>query len=363
MTRYLVFFALGMYSCVTALAQSFYEYGVQCASEVTPIPTFSCLAGEVIPITVNGQITTSYTATCDRPSLLPSTESGSQGQCVPGSRALVLRDDAQAQISAICRKHVVRDPSSPLFDEINIVSHNLKNGKTCWFTAKAAIPFTASGGLNGRLVPSPSGLPSGLPNAASSPPSMNASMHPASEVLLQGMRDWREIKSTLPNPSAVWMSPAELVKREPACTMCHDSGPYMYSPYIAQTTQLPANPFGKYQPRAVGTDFKVWPQPFAISTRGNTCTTCHRMGNLNSCSTATLQATGRAPQTGGNDWSKLFPQSHWMSPGNLHSKAQWDQVFVKSLKDIADCCANPQAAGCQVQSYEPPAGTSARRKR
>ncbi len=326
-----------------AHAQSFYEYGAECAREVTPIPAFSCMAGEVIPITVNGQITTSYTATCDKPSLLPSSEKGSQGQCVPGSRALVLRDDPVAQISAICRKHVVRDPASPWFDEINIVSHNLKSGKTCWFTAKAAIPFTANAGLNGRLVPSPSGLPNASAKRG------YEKIHPASEALAQ---DWKVDKTTLPNPAAVWMSPKELVRREPACTMCHDSGPFMYSPYIAQTTQLPGDPFGKYQPRAIGQTFRVWPQPFAISTRGNTCTTCHRMGNLNSCHVATLQATGKAPQEGGNAWSKMFPQSHWMSPGNLHSRAQWDQIFVLSLKQIADCCANPQGMGCKVQGYD-----------
>jgi hypothetical protein len=341
----LIFAPAAFFLAGQANAQSFQQYGAQCASEVTPIPTFSCMAGEVIPITVNGQLTTSYTATCDRPSLLPSSPAdGSQGQCIPGSRALVLRDDATAQISAICRKHVVRDPSSPLFDEINIVSHSLKNGKTCWFTAKATTPYTANAGINGRLVPSPSTMAG-----------KSASMHPASEALLQASQDWRVIKTTLPNPMAVWYSPEKLAQKEPACTLCHDSGPFMYSPYIAQTTQLPGDPFGKYQPRAIGGQqaFKYWPQPFAISTRGNTCTTCHRMGNLKSCSLATLQATGRAPQNGGNEWSKQFPQSHWMSPGNLHSRAQWDQVFAKSLKEIADCCANPQGAGCQVQSYEP----------
>jgi hypothetical protein len=333
-------------------AQSFYEYGAQCASEVTPIPAFSCMAGEVIPITVNGQLTTSYTATCDKPSLLPSNEPGSQGQCVPGSRALVLRDDPVAQISAICRKHVVREPSSTVFDEINIVSHNLQSGKTCWFTAKAAIPFVANGGLDGRLVPSPATLPT------KSAPRGYEKIHPASEALVQ---DWRVSKTTLPNPAAVWMSPAQLVKREPACTMCHDSGPFMYSPYIAQTTQLPGDPFGKYQPRAIGQAFKVWPQPFAITTRGNTCTTCHRMGNINSCNLATLQATGKSVPPGTSAAGQAFPLSHWMSPGNLHSQLQWNEAFKKSAKEIADCCANPQGAACQIVNYDTLSSTRARK--
>ena len=329
-----------------AQAQTFYEYGAQCAKEVTPIPSFVCTAGEVIPITVNGQITTSYTATCDKPSLLPSTEPGSQGQCVPGSRALVLRDDAQAQISAICRKHVVRAPGSPndvYFDEINIVSHNLTNGKTCWFTAKAQTPFTAGSGINGaRMIPSPS------TQASRQAPRGYEQIHPASEALVS---DWKVAKTSLPNPAAVWMSPAQLIKREPACTQCHDSGPFMYSPYIAQTTQLPGNPFGKYQPRAIGQAFKVWPQPFALTTRGNTCTTCHRMGNMNSCGLATLQATGVVTATATSALGQQFPLSHWMSPGNLHSQLQWNEAFKKSAKEISDCCANPNGAACQIVNY------------
>ncbi len=356
MKRFCLWMLLAVCVSLSAQAQTFYEYGAQCAKEVTPIPAFVCMAGEVIPITVNGQITTSYTATCDKPSLLPVSDAGAQGQCVPGSRALVLRDDAQAQISAICRKHVVRELSSPLFDEINVISHNLTNGKTCWFTAKAAMPYTKDAGINGaRLVPSPSGLPTASHLRAA--PRGYEKIHPVSEALVS---DWRVAKTTLPNPAAVWMSPAQLVRREPACTMCHDSGPFMYSPYIAQTTQLPGDPFGKYQPRAIGQAFKVWPQPFAISTRGSTCTTCHRIGNMNSCGLATLQATGKVQSAGSNTWSQQFPQSHWMSPGNLHSLAQWNETFKKSAQDIADCCANPTGAACQITSYDKPVGSLAK---
>jgi hypothetical protein len=338
------FFLLMLFS-VSAQAQTFYEYDAQCAKEVIPIPAFSCMAGEAIPITVNGQITTSYTATCDKPSLLPVSDAGAQGQCVPGSRALVLRDDPVAQISAICRKHVVRDPTSALFDEINIISHNLTNGKTCWFTAKAARPYTAGAGINGaKLIPSPSSIPT------DKAPRGYEKIDPESEALNP---NWNVEKTTLPNPAAVWMSPAQLVKNEPACTKCHDSGPFMYSPYIAQTTKLPGDPFGKYQPRAIGQAFKVWPQPFAITTRGNTCTTCHRMGNMNSCGLATLQATGKVTPPGTSTAGQQFPLSHWMSPGNLHSQLQWNEAFKRSAQEIADCCANPKGAACQTTSYEP----------
>ncbi|HEY8879245.1 MAG TPA: hypothetical protein VIN03_16875 [Roseateles sp.] len=302
-----------------AQAETLFEYGRQCAEQITEIPAFSCMAGEEIPITVDGKPVPADTAPprCDRPSLLPQADA--QSQCVPGSRALVLRDDATAQVSAVCRKQVARPAGSPLFDEINVISHSLKNGKTCWFTAKAKAPLSPTTGIDGRAVPSPSSL-----------------------------------KRPAVPADKVWQTPHQVAHSQPACVNCHDSGPFMYSPYIAQTTQLPGDPFGFYEPKAIGEDFKkAWAKlhAFGITTRGNTCTACHRMGNMNSCQVAMKQSTGNAPQEGGDEWSKKFPQSHWMSPGNLHSKAQWDEQFSESLKKLAACCENPQGAGCRVVEY------------
>jgi hypothetical protein len=304
-----------------AQAETLFEYGRQCAEQISEIPAFSCMAGEEIPITVDGKRVPDDTAPprCDRPSLLPQADA--QSQCVPGSRALVLRDDATAQVSAICRKQVARPAGSPLFDEINVISHSLKNGRTCWFTAKAKAPLKPDSGIDGRAVPSP---------------------------------------STLKRPAVpadrVWQTPHQVANSQPACVNCHDSGPFMYSPYIAQTTQLPGDPFGLYEPKAIGADFKkAWARlhAFGLTTRGNTCTACHRMGNMNSCKVAMDQSTGRGHQEGGDEWSRKFPQSHWMSPGNLHSRAQWDQQFTESLKKLAACCEDPKGPGCQVVEYGP----------
>lgn len=303
----------------TAQSETLFDYGRQCAEQIAEIPAFNCMAGEEIPITVDGKPVPpdQAPARCDRPSLLPQADA--QSQCVPGSRALVLRDDATAQISAICRKQVARPAGSPWFDEINVISHSLKNGKTCWFTAKAQAPLKPGTGIDGRAVPSP---------------------------------------STLKRPAVpadkVWQTPHQVANSQPACISCHDSGPFMYSPYIAQTTQLPGDPFGFYEPKAIGADFKkAWARlhAFGITTRGNTCTACHRMGNMNSCQVAMKQSTGQAPQEGGNEWSTKFPQSHWMSPGNLHSQAQWNEQFADSLKKLAACCENPKGEGCRVVEY------------
>ncbi len=313
----------------SAHAETLFEYGRQCAEQISEIPAFNCMAGEEIPITVDGKPVPADTLVqrCDRPSLLPQGDALSQ--CIPGSRAQVLRDDKTAQISAICRKKLPRPAGSALFDEINVISHSVKNGKTCWFTAKAVPPLTAASGIDGRWVPSPSTLTRKA--QAASPAGVPA--RPAEKV---------------------WLSPYDVAFKEPACIGCHDSGPFMYSPYIAQTTQLPGDPFGFYEPKAIGADFKkAWARmdAFGITTRGNTCTACHRMGNMNSCKVAMDQSTGRGQQQGGDEWSKRFPQSHWMSPGNLHSQAQWNEQFADSLKKLAACCENPKGPGCQVVEY------------
>ena len=334
MKRTLILSLLMCSATLQAGAETIYQYGAKCAAEVTPIPAFSCMdesRGQVIPITVNGVAPPAYTPnmSCDKPSLLPAPEPGAQGQCLPGTRALVLRDDAVAQISAICRKKVVRDIDSVLFDEINIVAHNLTSGKTCWFAAKAAEPLAPGAGIDGRYVPSPT-APRG-----------------------KGYQDVvisRDEAKELPTADQFWQSPAQVAKA--TCVMCHDSGPYMYSPYIAQTTQLPSNPFGRYRPKAVGADFQWWPEAFGITTRGNTCTACHRMGNMNSCNVALRQSTGQQVPPGSNTWSQQFPQSHWMSPGNLHSLLQWSEAFVNSMNKLSACCANPQGDGCEVVRYD-----------
>ena len=109
----------------SAHAETLFEYGRECAAQISEIPAFSCMAGQEIPITVDGKPVPPQRAPtrCDKPSLLHQPDA--QSQCVPGSRALVLRDDKAAQISAICRKQVARPACSALFDEINVISHSL----------------------------------------------------------------------------------------------------------------------------------------------------------------------------------------------------------------------------------------------
>ena len=316
MKRYLLSMVLLMAGA--AHAQGIIEYGQECADKVAPIPAFSCETGVAVPITVDGRTPDKYTKNmlCDRPSLLPPDKGQkTDGQCVPYSRALVLRDDDQAQISAFCRQKMIRPADTHLYDEVDIVAHNVRTGSTCWFQASTRKPLKQNEGVDGRKVPPP--------NQAQPLPGY-------------------------PPAQTFWNKPSLTAAKN--CVQCHDSGPFMYSPFIAQTRMVPGDPFGLYK-NDIGKDFQRWAVPFSISTRGNACTTCHRIGNMNSCNVAMWQSIGQGHTEGLDAWGKKFPQSHWMPPGNLHSEAQWNEQFVRSVRILAACCQDPKGAECLTGGY------------
>lgn len=281
-------------------------YARACAARITAVPAFDCAAGVELPISVGGKVPASYAPgmSCDRPSLTPPLAGeATDGPCVPQSRLLTLHDDATAQITAICRQKILRPSGTRLYDEIDVILHSPATGSTCWFHAEAPAPRAAGRGLDGHV--------------------------PAPEDGDAARR--------------FWSPPAETAKR--ACVSCHDGSPFLYSPFVAQARILPADPFGPYA-NDVGADFQSWPAPQSIATRGNTCTACHRIGSMESCRVLMLQSVGKAPTDGLDDWGKLFPQSHWMPPGDLHSAAQWAAIYDGSVAALSRCCARPETPGC-----------------
>jgi hypothetical protein len=286
-----------LFAAVPLPAQTIVDYGKQCAIAIADIHTFDCRKGALLPITVNGKTPKKYTRDmkCDRPAMAANNPF----PCAPNSRALLLRDDT-VQASAYCRQKSLRSAASSYYDEIDVILHSRVNGATCWFSATAKSPK----GIDGSRVPPP----------------------------------------TAPDAKSFWDPPAETVKGN--CVGCHDSDPWMYSPFLAQTNQYPADPFGYYT-NAIG-PFKAWPQPKAITTRGNNCTSCHRIGNMETCKTTMLQATGRAPIHGADAWAMQYPHSHWMPPGNSLTKRQWDVTYDPAMRELERCCKSPNAPGCKV---------------
>ena len=316
------------------------QYGKACAELIAAAPPFNCLDGDIIPITVDGSAPTEYTSrmTCDRPAYLPYPET-TDGQCTPYSRVRTVRDD-DIQMLLFCRRMYIRPPDSPFFDSIEIIMHNVVTGSTCFFISKNFGGDPA--GDDGRRVPPPS---------EEKPPEGNVSA--------------REL----------WATPAEVAHH--GCIFCHDSDPWMRTPWIGQTEQLPADPWG-YHSVDVGGPFAKCPKPMSITTRGNTCTGCHRIGSLNTCGTQViptfgqqpakmLQSVGQAPHgILGNPagapidvgpevlsaWGRTYPHSYWMPVGNQLTLEEWNVIYQRDLAELERCCADHDAPGCIVEPVE-----------
>ncbi|MGE5727476.1 MAG: hypothetical protein ACM34L_02665, partial [Gemmatimonas sp.] len=297
-----------------ACAQDIVAYGQECAQRIAKIPPFDCRNGTVVPITVDGRTPDRYEPgmTCDRPALLPYSEVGAEGQCVPHSRALVLQDDAKAQVVAYCRQKRIRAAGAWLYDEVDIIAHDVETGSTCWFAAKAKEPLETDRGLDGRRVPSPDG------------------QGPASGAV--AARDF-------------WQPPEQTAAAR--CVACHDSDPFMWSPWAAQTGQIPKDPFGKYA-NDIGAAFQRWPKPFGIATRGNACVGCHRIGSMETCHTSILQAVGLSAEPGEDQAAKRYPHSHWMPAGNWLTERSWDVTYTESVEQLRACCKHPEGAACVI---------------
>lgn len=294
-------------------------YARACRELVGAVPSFDCFDGTIAAITVDGQTPARYTPgmTCDRPALLPPAPGEkTDGQCVPYGRALVLADDAHLQIAAFCRKKLIRPQDSPLYDEIDVIAHSVTRGYTCWFQAKARNPGAdPTIGLDGRRVPSPTlgDLPAGYPD-----------------------------------PITFWRPPQETAAED--CGGCHDNDPFYYSPYIAQTGQLPADPFGRYR-NDIG-PMTAWAPLVSLEPRGNTCIGCHRIGARQTCGEGMRQAIGAAVIPGLDAAGRRYPASHWMPVGNIDPEAKWHVVYDRAVAELAACCADPQAPACGSRAIE-----------
>jgi hypothetical protein len=206
---------------------------------------------------------------------------------------------------------LIRDADSPLFDEIDVIAHNVVDGGTCWFQAKVE---NRSGdparGVDGRKVPSPT--------LGSTPPGY-------------------------PSAEAFWRTPTQTAKE--SCGTCHDSDPFYYTPWIAQTSSLPADPFGRYH-NDIG-PMKAWPRALALNPRDNTCTGCHRIGSQHTCSVGMYQSIDPAKVKNLDNWGRQYPYSAWMPADNMHTQAEWTLVYPAALTQLAACCSDPTRPECR----------------
>ena len=315
-----------------------HDYGRECATLITEIPPFNCLDGETIPITVNRRTPETYTRhmRCDKPAYLPYPEK-TDGQCTPWTRVRTLRDD-DIQLLVYCRRMYIRPKDDPHFDSIEAIMHNVKTGSTCFFISKNFGENPK--GDDGRRVPPPT---------EETPP--------------KGMVAAKDL----------WATPQQIFDH--SCISCHDSDPWMHTPWIDQVQQVPHDPWG-YHSVDVGGPFVNWPKPKSISTRGNPCASCHRIGSLNTCQTLMvgdfgeqpakmLQSIGQAPHGRfGAAKGTAFesPPQVYTAYGKLPhgwmgkrlpdvNSALWKD-YGTHVRDLQRCCADPSAPGCIVEPIE-----------
>lgn len=344
-------FATGLGIGSPAAQYSIREHGLECEQKIGPIPPFSCIAdGEIIPITRNGQPIANHIAhqKCDRPPLLGL--GGADGQCLPYSRIGTLpgknsagNPDANIQWAFICRRYTLRtDPNDPKFEDVAVIGHNKATGATCFFQMLKHDPPVH--GLDASRVPPPS-----EPAAATPPGSIKA--------------------------EDFWLNPE--VTAGIGCNKCHDSDPFIHTPYVDQVRRtvdgqnvplvppgpnLKATPPDKSRYFFVGVPFQEnfpaawrWPKPMRLQPLGNACTTCHNMGVHRSCSFFSRLAGGQDNPTDVSQFGSTWPHSHWMPPDIETSgmtEADWKLDFAASLKQITDCCNDPSAAVCRQKPFD-----------
>lgn len=263
-----------------ASSESLKEFAATCDRVIgVTVPEFDCEAGALVPDTHP------HGDSCDRPQQLSQI-------CDPGSRFQVLVDNEKALIVAHCRKGG-KEPGK--YKDIAVIQYSKTKGATCFYQAL---------GVRGR--PTPDGR--------------------------------------MPAPSTgaeAWLSPAEAQSEEP-CGECHDNGPILRSPYLAQITGANALPgagdetFNSDQPYCILGDAFAGIKAYKVEIKGNVCNNCHRMGvNNQSDDNGTAREFGiratAASQTNKNPHSVDSPI--WMPP----EETIFDQANFDAANAIKAC--------------------------
>jgi hypothetical protein len=247
------------------------QYATRCDKAMggVTVPAFDCDDDKATDVMDRyGDKWDSVNDKCDAPNVL-------NGKCDPGSRFHVLhRGDGTdgIYIVAHCRKEATpaNGPNSAqlsnpkgFYSDVAVIEYNLNTGATCFYQALAE---------PGQ----------GLSHAAPAPISGN---------------------------TKYWLTPASTANIK--CGSCHDTGPFIRSPYLAQLGQVwpfendltnSYNPYDPNQPKAdpnylpgtldadlagawnhtmpysfTGLNFQSW-KSWSVTLKGNPCTSCHRLG-------------------------------------------------------------------------------------
>lgn len=338
------------------------RYGERCAQSIGYIAPFSCIdAGVTVPIYTDGVLQKSNPAKCDKPVYLPTGDTYCNTNTRVGRLTLYKdkelteeRDDGKAvyfcrHYTDVSGRSITGDPGSagpgyPYFDDVGIIMQNEETGKSCFFQA------LGDNTLLGKRVPPPTETDAEWAAATSN------------ELKAQGARPSKTF----------WLSPMAISNIH--CVSCHDSDPFMHSPWIDQVRtedgelMVPSIPDVPYKIIGAGLGFERWSTAYSVEPEGSKCTTCHRIGSMNTCRTWAkdaypLHEDGVAPALSDfyvkNFKTQKFlehPNHHWMPPPPTKESAMpaWANklpTYKASVAKLRECCDLTRPNGTRILGY------------
>lgn len=339
-------FGFAMFGHAAFSADRVRDYAEQCFKAIeikeSDIPRLmNCFDGELLDVTQFGRSVArdkcpaigasegcKLPGQCDHPAWLDD------GTCYGNSylTAFDAKSNSDVTVALLCR-HKRKNTNQPRrFDDIAMILHNKKNGETCWFQSRLGEQVR----LNGLRVPRPTEAIAAL----------------------------------------FWQKPSNTTAIQ--CIDCHDSGPFIVSPWInqapsaAKLRDLKKSPYKNSTP-----PFNQWPEPRFISigkhglddAGDKSCTHCHHIGVI-AKSKRSIQEAGTCDQWIDIDKSlrEQKRQLHsvdkrFMPPRSLSVPLmgkfgfdEWEDKYGDHIRTLKDCCRkfakNPNYPGDSVCKRE-----------
>ncbi|TQV73959.1 hypothetical protein FLL45_13940 [Aliikangiella marina] len=247
------------------------------------------------------------------------------GKCY-GNTYLTVNDKVGANedvtMALMCRHVEENTNHSKRFDDIAMILHNRKNGETCWFQT---LPGNGKA-INGSKVPRPTNLGS--------------------------LRFWLSPKDT----------------KDINCIECHDSGPFIVSPWLAQAKSAEklkdTKAIGKKVSKYLNSTapFDDWPSPQFItvgashlSKKKDSCTNCHNIGTIAKKEWPSYRAEFRGTcsmfiDRSHSEDNRIFDVAknrfeHFMPPVSFskafdgkYSESEWHTNVGEHVEALKRCC-------------------------
>lgn len=305
---------------------------------------FDCLDGKRLPTRVHGQIqdsdvctgagcATDFPASCDFPAWLRGG-----GQCYGHSYITTFRPQSndKVRVALLCRHKTEWTADPQNFDDIAMIVHNQGNGETCWFQTETDAISVA---LDGERVPGPATA----------------------------------------GAESFWLRPTETADID--CFRCHDSSPFMVSPWLRKSVGTALNDRPDHPYRYSEKPFDRWPVPrfVKVEKRGlaegdRSCTSCHKIAVGGTRGGQTMQTcaewidwtttAGTIPsQNETRDSRNVFMPL--VANEGLLDHAAFASRYDAHVKHLKKCCERaegvasgkvPGVADCEV--FTPPVGAA-----